>query len=139
MPVHLGNPRLRAVRNIPGRGADPQVSGWGNSKRECLAQVVPFTDVATVKMEPLDASVLPVRHINDVVRIDRNSVWKLELAGTRACRSPFADALTGSVVFEDPRVRISVGDENSAAGSEGDVGSSAEGALWSRRQPAHLD
>src|SRR3954451_14341411 len=86
--------------------------------------MVPLSQILSVQIEALQPGVIAIRHVNDSLIVYRDPVRLIELSGTRSRAAPLSDALAFGIVFEDPRVAVTVGDIDSPARSEGDVAGS---------------
>src|SRR5262245_47517747 len=126
LPVDLDKPPISPVRHIARLGTHPKVAAGSDLERKGLAEVAPFADVAALHSESLDAAVLAISHIQDVVAVDRDSVRQMELAGSGPGLAPLPNAFAFGVIFENARITVAVGDEDAASGREGDIGRSAE-------------
>src|SRR5262249_11116751 len=77
-------------------------------------------------IEHLNTAVPSVGDIEAAIPVDRDRVYRVELAGPGARRSPGHEKLPVSVELDDARVRVAVGDVEGAIGKPGDIRRPAE-------------
>src|SRR6266481_7012540 len=83
------------------------------------AELLPFSDELSVRIEDLDAAVAAVGHENPALGIHRDSVQLVELALTLAVLTPSCDLLAGLVELDDAVIGVramAVADKNVAIG-----------------------
>jgi hypothetical protein len=85
------------------------------------AQIPDLSEVLAFQVELLEATVLAVGNIEDVVLVNDDGVRNTELGGTGAMSSPLANPFARRGVFEHTGVAVAVADENAVAPGEGDV------------------
>src|SRR5688572_19535280 len=86
----------------------------------------PLAEKLTLHIETLYASVLAVCHVDDAFFIGLDRMRQTELSRAGSGGAPFAHFLSIRGVFQDPCIRISIGDEDVAVGRESDIGGAAE-------------
>src|SRR6266516_922769 len=92
----------------------------------------------TFLAEALNATIFTVGHIDDPLSIDGDGMRNPELSRTVTRRAPFPQSLACFAIFNDPGVRVTIGNEYSIV-REGNVGGTAEGALGRCRKTTHID
>src|SRR5258708_16382826 len=80
----------------------------------------------SISIEDLDAAVAAVRDVNIVVRIDRDAVRGVELAGLVAGFAPGFEPVAVLVHFGDARIHLAIADVRVAGSGPGDRGDLAE-------------
>src|SRR5436305_4166509 len=131
MAVNLHEPAICAGGFVPLLRPDPQIAVTDCYRRH-HAEVGPLAQIAAVEVESLQAAVLPVSYVYDAVGIHGDSVRLMELSWTSSGAAPLAQPLAIGGVFQDARIAVSIGDEEVAVGSEGNVGGPVEAALGGR-------
>ena len=86
-----------------------------------------------VAVEHLDAAVAAVGHVDVPLRVGRDAVRRVELAGLVAGLAPGLEPVAVLIDFRDARIDVAVADVGVAGGIPGHVGHLAEHA---RRRPA---
>src|SRR5262249_33659643 len=119
--VDLHDPAIRSSRLISVLGSNPQ-GAPAEGHRSYPPQVRYFAQIFSRGVESLQTPILPVRHPDHALVIHRDSVWLVELSGTRTRAAPFPQALSVGGVFEDPGIAVAIGDEQMSVRGEGDVG-----------------
>ena len=86
--------------------------------------MAPFAKVFAVQIESLNPPVLAVGYVNRPV-MDHNPMYQMELARTRAGRTPLANTVPLRIVLEDSSVAVAVGDEQFAMRAKSYIRSTA--------------
>src|SRR5262249_19194110 len=104
-----------------------------NAKRPGSANLVIDRLELQIVVEDLDSAVTSVPNINVALRVGRDGVRKIELAPLRSLGANRRDVSPVLVVLDDPRIAISVGDENIPGGVPRDIGRPVECIRLRRR------
>src|SRR6266851_4488289 len=88
----------------------------------------------SISIEDLDAAVAAVRDVNIVVRIDRDAVRGVELAGLVAGFAPGFEPVAVLVDFGDAGIHVAVADVGVAGSVPRDVGDLAEHSIERRKR-----
>src|SRR5437773_12369365 len=91
-----------------------------------LPYIRPHVEKLPIFIKHLDAAVSSIRDIQATILVDRDRMYRVELAGAGARRSPSHEKLSVSVEFDDPRVGVAIGDVEGSVGKPGDVCRPAE-------------
>src|SRR5262245_7156475 len=96
-------------------GTDVHGSVPAEGHVEELAAELPLTEKLAIEGEALDPAILAVGHIEIAVRTHRDRVHQVEFSRSGSRAAPLGDFPAVGVVFDDPRVAVSVGDEDPPA------------------------
>ncbi len=83
---------------------------------------VPHPEERTGLIENLDAGIGAIAHVHVVMRTGGEGVREPELAFASAGAAPFVEETSACIEVRDPRVFVSVGNQDGTVGQVGDVG-----------------
>src|SRR5437762_9277146 len=86
-----------------------------------LPYIRPHVEKLPIFIKHLDAAVSSIGDVQATILVDRDRMYRVELAGAGARRSPRHEKLSVSVEFDDSSVRVAIGDVEAAVGKPGDV------------------
>src|SRR3954452_22624034 len=95
----------------------------------------PLGEELALGVEQLDAVVLAVAHVDPAVRVEDDGVRQVELAFALTLRPPLLEVAAVFRKPHDPRVAVTVGDEELARGGDRDVGRLVEPVGACARHP----
>src|SRR5438034_6964846 len=79
-----------------------------------LPYIRPHVEKLPIFIKHLDAAVSSIRDIQATILVDRDRMYRVELAGAGARRSPSHEKLSVSVEFDDPRVGVARSEEHTS-------------------------
>src|ERR1700677_3483388 len=95
--------------------------------------------ICSIGIENLDAPVAAIGHVDVALRIGRDAVRRIELAGAAAGSAPLFHPVAILVELGDARVNIAIADEDVALRVPGDIGGLPELAVdGGKRRPRML-
>src|SRR5947209_3788184 len=91
-----------------------------------LPYIRPHIEELPIFIKHLDTAVPSIGDVQATILVDRDRMYRVELAGAGARRSPSHEKLSVFIELDDASVRVAIGDVEGAVGKPGDVCRPAE-------------